>query len=64
MKTLKTKLDGRWNDDAEYKKIAKSVDAFGDASIWMEDGINELHSHYRDLSVFWEFHRLLHLSYY
>lgn len=44
----------------KYKKIAESVYFFGDAAIWMEDGINELHSYHKDLTVFWEFHRRLH----
>jgi hypothetical protein len=44
----------------EYKKIYESVWRFGDPVIWTEDGINELHSYHRDLSIFWQFHRKLH----
>jgi hypothetical protein len=36
-------------------EIAQSVHEFGDQSIWMSG--NELHSSYRDLSKFWQFHR-------
>lgn len=43
---------------ATYAAIAESVRLFGDKQIWMEDGINELHTSRRpfNLSDFWAFH--------
>ncbi len=49
------------NDSAgHYAKIADSVEAFGDKSIWMTEDKLELHSSRTDLSDFWQFHRLRH----